>query len=93
MAIRRRLRLFSIALPHQVSYIVSASGLRTVLQALLRYTFFGELFARLFREGTGFEPIEEFVHEPTASDASSVPHALATANTLPTKELHVPAGR
>ena len=61
MARTKRMRLLGANLPMWVGRTLSALGLSTIIYGLIRYTFIGEFFERLYRDTIGHSPIDDFV--------------------------------
>jgi hypothetical protein len=57
---REHVRVLGFDIPARIGRVLSALGMTTVFYGLIRYTFIGEWFEHLFRDMTGYAPVEGF---------------------------------
>jgi hypothetical protein len=78
-------RFFGLDLPLWAGKMLGSFGITTILYGFIRYTFIGEWLDRLFRDMTGYAPVEtvadrnaEEVIVPTR-DCNAVQEAMQTS--------------
>ena len=65
MARKNHLRILGLDLPVWAGKMLGAFGITTILYGFIRYTFIGEWLDRLFRDMTGYAPVETFTYHAT----------------------------
>ncbi|HWF43070.1 MAG TPA: hypothetical protein VG537_00360 [Candidatus Kapabacteria bacterium] len=82
---KKNLRILGLDLPAWASKMLAGFGITTLLYGFIRYTFIGEWFDRLFRDMTGYAPLESFAYRNAeeaivpARDYDAVQEAMQTS--------------